>query len=353
MNAGQPQRILILKVDHIGDFFLALPPLVELRHACRDSHITLVCSRSVRQLARSTALFDEIIEFNFFSRDQDDLATVRHAPYASIRDVLPCVYDLAIDLRHDPDTRPLLEYVDARIRAGFQAENLVRPLDLSLPRFADGRSLNSEKFALHAQTRLRLLMTAIIDTFFMVHAPPIMVGHSRTSAVRKIGGQYFVLAPGSGNTLKNWAVHNFALLGKHLIRDLDMSAVLVGGAAETVAAALISATLPENRCVNLTHQLDLIDLPDVLRNSKLFVGNDSGPTHLAASLGVPTVCIFSGVVDPQVWRPRGPNVHVVHTNPPCAPCFLSRESQCRFARTCLEEVSQEMVIEGCERVLEN
>ncbi len=77
----------------------------------------------------------------------------------------------------------------------------------------------------------------------------------------------------------------------------------------------------------------LTDLPRLLKNCALYIGNDSGPKHIAAAVGIPTVGIHSGVVDPVEWGPIGPNAVALRRNMTCSPCYLAKAEDCpRVAR---------------------
>jgi ADP-heptose:LPS heptosyltransferase len=82
--------------------------------------------------------------------------------------------------------------------------------------------------------------------------------------------------------------------------------------------------------------LSLIGLASVIEGCRLFIGNDSGITHLAAALGVPTVAIF-GPTDPKRWAPRGKHVAVVRGDLSCAPCSREKFLQCQEVE-CLNTV---------------
>ncbi len=68
----------------------------------------------------------------------------------------------------------------------------------------------------------------------------------------------------------------------------------------------------------------LADLPRLLKNCALYIGNDSGPKHVAAAVGIPTIGIHSGVVDPVEWGPIGPNAVALRRNMTCSPCYLAK-----------------------------
>ncbi len=90
--------------------------------------------------------------------------------------------------------------------------------------------------------------------------------------------------------------------------------------------------------------LSLLELASVIERARFFVGNDSGTSHMAAALGVPTVAIF-GPTDPTIWSPRGKKVVVVWNGFECSPCSKERLSECQNTE-CLKKVEVEDVIAG-------
>ncbi len=111
-----------------------------------------------------------------------------------------------------------------------------------------------------------------------------------------------ILHPGSGSPRKNWPLDRFAAVAEALMRDGMRVAWCVGPAEESLAAPAIGERLPP---------LSLMALAESIAGAALFIGNDSGITHLAAALGRPTVAVF-GPTNPRVWAPRGPHVRVAH-----------------------------------------
>jgi len=114
--------------------------------------------------------------------------------------------------------------------------------------------------------------------------------------------------PGSGGEEKCWPVHRFLELTDSLKADgLDVEIVL----GETERERMDQPALDRLRDdYGARDDLSLLELRDRVRRAKLYVGNDSGPTHLAAQLGAPTVAIFGPTV-PAVWGPVGPAVEIV------------------------------------------
>ena len=134
--AKPPQRILVLKVDHRGDFIMGRPAMELLRRAFPTSHLALVCGPWNRAEAEQLGLFDEVIEFSFFPEIAShvaDSATEEERVILFAREMAGRSYDLAIDLRVDQDTRRLLTAVAADHRAGFGTGDRFQFLDIALP----------------------------------------------------------------------------------------------------------------------------------------------------------------------------------------------------------------------------
>jgi len=113
---------------------------------------------------------------------------------------------------------------------------------------------------------------------------------------------------GSGSKAKNWPLENYVSLVQRLYQSCRGTALVVEGPAErnlidNMSEALDGITVLALQC------LELPLLAAILSQCSLFIGNDSGITHLAAALGVPTIALF-GPTDPYVWGPRGKKVFI-------------------------------------------
>jgi ADP-heptose:LPS heptosyltransferase len=88
------------------------------------------------------------------------------------------------------------------------------------------------------------------------------------------------------------------------------------------------------------------EVSETIRKASVYIGNDSGITHLSALLGVPTVSIF-GPTDPEIWRPLGRRVKVVRPDVSCSPCTEEMRNACPRPR-CIESVSLDDVKRAAE-----
>lgn len=122
------------------------------------------------------------------------------------------------------------------------------------------------------------------------------------------GAHGIFIHPGSGSPAKNWPAENFAELIVALDAPTEPVVVIEGPADGVAVADVLGRVAPVSPPVLRARSIR--DLAGALMGARVYIGNDSGVTHLAARLGVPTVAIF-GASDPRRWAPRGPVVRVL------------------------------------------
>ena len=133
-----------------------------------------------------------------------------------------------------------------------------------------------------------------------------------------------LIHPGSGGVAKCWPVEQFAEVARGL-RKRDHMAVFLLGPAETErwSPARVADLEREFRVLRLTEPAEL---PAILSGADAYIGNDAGPTHLAALLGTRTVALF-GPTSAAVWHPLGRDVRVLTGDPAVGPLWgLSAEA---------------------------
>jgi ADP-heptose:LPS heptosyltransferase len=264
------ERALLIRGGGLGDFLLALPLLAALREQNRD--MTLATRASYAELLRSRGL-----SLPFLDVDGADLASLFHAPSARLRELL----DGARVYSFLPDADGELA---RRARAAGAAE--VRALA--------ARPQEPPHFALRAlrdaglEAHERLLDSALL-----------------ARSARGPDSGLLWLHPGSGSAAKNAPFEEFrsrALAWRGPLAlslgpaDRALEQATRELARETRAALVVEPSLPE--------------LADELALAARYVGNDSGVSHLAAALGVPTEVLFVAS-DPAIWHPVGRDVRVV------------------------------------------
>ena len=133
-------------------------------------------------------------------------------------------------------------------------------------------------------------------------------------------GGPIVLHPGSGGREKCWPTDRFERLADHLIASGRRTILILG---EAERERFDPTRLARWRREHEVHEPDdLVELADRIGRASLFIGNDSGPTHLAAQLGVKTLALF-GPTDPGIWAPAGPAARILRPPSPSPMTWLT------------------------------
>lgn len=145
------------------------------------------------------------------------------------------------------------------------------------------------------------------------------------------------LCPGSAQAAKRWPVERYDEVARRLMTQHGAAIVVVGGPDEARIGAELGTRWPEGRWWNAAAQLSMLELAELLRRCRLFVGNDTGPMHLAAAVGTRCLAVFSAQCPERRWHPYGSDHAVIRTKPACRHCFLA---DCRdHASACLTAIS--------------
>ena len=349
--SGLPRRILIVKLDAIGDFILASPFLRELKRSFPSAFITLVVSPTSASLAEGCPYANVTL---VFTPEAYGLVTKPGRVLAALlfaRRLQAAQFDLAIIPRWDHDF-----YMGYHIACGSRAKRIIgytralafQPNSWLSKSERRGAVVLSHETPEHEVLRnLRLLEAADGS----VHSDDLEVwlsAEDRRRAVvwleRHVPHDGLdcerLVAFGIGATVapKRWPEDRFAELSRHLVSEFGVRVVLVGGGDNDIRIADTILRLAQNPAVfNAVGQFNLRETAALLERCELFVGNDSGPMHLAAAVSIPVVEICGLPLDqPMVhgnsptrfgpWkvpsivvRPRSETVRRKHRTPTGAP----------------------------------
>ena len=126
-------RILVLKLDHLGDFLIGLPALLQLRAIFPKSHITLICGPWNIKTARELGVVDEFRSYEYFPENAQNWGGDAVEGVDRFREICKGRFDIALDLRVYEDTRPLLRHIDAALRCGIGVRSRHPYLNVALP----------------------------------------------------------------------------------------------------------------------------------------------------------------------------------------------------------------------------
>jgi heptosyltransferase-2 len=281
VTAPRP-KILVIRGGAIGDFVLTLPAIAALRLRFPQAHLELLGYPHIAQLALAGGLVDRVqaIEARglaaFFARD-GELAE-------DLRDYFS-EFDLIVSYLYDPDE--IFQTNVARCGGG---------------QFIAGPHRPDESGPIHA-TQVFLQPLERLAIFDADAVPRLAIGTQPA-----ISNQV-AIHPGSGSERKNWPEARWADLLAHLANATQHRLLLIGGEAEGERLRHLAAALPPSRREVLQSR-PLTELAARLQSCAAFVGHDSGITHLAAALGLPTLVLWAETPE-RIWRPQGRRVTVL------------------------------------------
>ena len=280
MAAALFQSALVIRGVALGDFLLTLPVLNALREAAPNSRLEVLAYPGIAALAKTSGLIDDVrsIEYGplagFFTR-----GTVLDP---GLRGFFGS-FDLILSYLYDPD--------------GVFAENLQ---NAGAARIITGPHRPGESS--HAIDQLAAPLTAL--------GLPLAGRATRLALTpAKHGAVTVALHPGSGSTAKNWPVEKWRqLAGQLLAANSEVHLAIIGGEADAAAVGALRG-LDRSR-VTFWENLPLPELANRLAGTQLYLGHDTGVSHLAAASGVPSLLLF-GPTDPGVWAPPHEQVRVL------------------------------------------
>lgn len=194
-----------------------------------------------------------------------------------------------------------------------------------------------------------------------MHSPKLSQAKIRDAKLpvdirRAITKDYLMVHHGAAslNSPKRFDELNFSKIIDGVIEKYDLNVVLVGGAQEVQSSKkIISLCKNSNHIVDLTGRMSLLQLMKVALNSKLVLGSDSGPGHIAAALNVPTVSIF-GPTDPRQCSPLASNKgYIVYQPVGCNPCYMSESYIKCENNICMKSIKVRSVVQAVSIVVEN
>jgi ADP-heptose:LPS heptosyltransferase len=346
--------ILLVKCDHIGDFLLAVQAFKIIRAGFSNARITLLCGRWNEPLAKRLGLFDRIIVVDVYP----EISSGPELPPPELNHLALPKFDLAIDLKVEENNRFLLNYISAAMTAGFQSRDVLESpqLDFAIPTpplCTDGLP----HYASHNQVLLSMLASSVVN-FFNVQtdtlnglAPLVGDGISDVLLIRRGKGPLVGISTGSGAPTKNWPIQYHETVIRTLIQRYDATVVLFGSKGQREDAAYLVKAVRHGSLHDLTGTTRITDMPSLILQLDIYIGHDTGGTHLASALGQATICLHSGVSPGQSFAPIGENTVVLKCwGLPCAPCGLTHLSGCAYNHACMRAISPHAVLAEVERL---
>jgi lipopolysaccharide heptosyltransferase II len=356
---ARPQRILLLRLERIGDLLMSLGAIRAVRAQAPEATIDLVVGSWNAPLARLIAEVNtvEIVDAAWLARGAggESAASLarRAAGWRGRR------YDLAINFEGDIRSHGLLALSGARRRVGF-AHAGGGPLLTDVVAFDGGRHVADNGLALvECAFDLPAGSLARADiragaSLWRLQLPEAAHAAAR-AAVAQLGGARLapdgpllaVHAPG-GRAIKQWPVERFADAASVLATDIGAAVVLTGASGDEAIVSEMESRLKARgvRTLRVQGTTDLVVLAAMLHQCRALLTGDTGPMHLAAAVGTPVLAVF-GPSMPWRYGPLVEPSRVVRVDLPCSPCNRIRlpPERCQgHTPDCLAEVHVEAVV---------
>ncbi|HXX32917.1 MAG TPA: glycosyltransferase family 9 protein [Thermodesulfobacteriota bacterium] len=335
-KASGVQSILVIHQGAVGDFVLALPGLEVVRKAFPQAKSVLMGYPGILELAEKRFYADEIL-----SVDQRGVASF-FVPEGPL----------------DPSLSQFFRRFDLVAVFGRDGEG---PVVKNLRRVCQGRVLHIHSFPswnekvhltdhiLKQFAHYGFTASGSIPKLYLKEEDREWArGFWKSKGVTPEERQkIIILHPGSGSKKKVWPLDRFINLAHVFQHHLGSRILIILGPAEGPEVEKAFEGMRPFAPV-LAKGLTLLQLASVMEGCRFFVGNDSGISHLAAAIGLPTVAVF-GPTDEEVWSPRGEKTFVVSRRVHCSPCTQERLVRCKDFE-CLRGIEIEHVLEGVKRI---
>ncbi len=275
-------RILVIKLGALGDFIHAFHAFAAIRAQHPGSHVALLTTAPFQRLAQAAPWFDEVLV--------DPRASWWNLP-AILRTVRAARgFDFIYDLQTSR-------------RSGRYFNLIGRPQWSGIAPGCSHPHRNPLRDSMHTVERQREQLRAAGVTRWPTPERDWLIGLGDRHG---IAGPYALLMPGGAGvgSVKRWPAERYGEAARRL-QARGITPVIVGGQPEVAFAAAIVAACAV--AVDLTGRTSIGDVAALGAGAALVLGNDTGPVHLAASVGAPTVVLFSAAGVPGQAAPRGPH----------------------------------------------
>lgn len=357
------QRLLVIRDDEIGDLVLLTPFLRELRRNVPKAWITLVVKTGTRNLVELCPYVDEILAYD--NRAVGPAGSAKQFRYAfgfAGKHLWKRRFDTAIVLRWDSDQSYatfLAYFSGAAQRIGYT--ELVSSTKRAANRGCDLLLTQKVSTSSHheSQRNLDILRAAggsVQNAALEVWLSRADRNYADTVLLKNSVGEGKIAAFGVGASAdrKIWPVENFIRLGRFLLEDGYSHLVVVGDKNDQRLGQCLQSELGP-RVINVAGETTLRQAAAILERCSLFIGNDSGPMHLAAAVNVPVIEITgysqqgasTNQYSPARFGPLSPASIALQPLLPSAPCVEACESD---EAHCIKGITVESVIEATGRI---
>jgi ADP-heptose:LPS heptosyltransferase len=311
--ASPPRRILLMRIERIGDLLMALEAIADVGAAAPAAEIDLVVGSWNTSVAQAIPGINRVESIDAAWLARNGTGRGMRSLVARARQWRSRRYDLAVNFEPDIRTHVLLAASGAARLAGFRSGGGGPLLDVALP--FDPRT--------HTSENARRLVAAVLDV--PPRSQPMRLdvpAAAKASAAALLGSAASPLIgvhASGGREIKQWPPERFADVASRLAREQNATIVLTGTAQDRPLVDAVRDSLAGSPVIDVAGRVDLMTLAAILDRLDVYITGDTGPMHLAAAVGTPVVAIF-GPSDPVRYAPQATGHRIVAIDLPCSPC---------------------------------
>ncbi|MDX9818287.1 MAG: putative lipopolysaccharide heptosyltransferase III [Desulfococcus multivorans] len=337
--------ILLIKMRYIGDTVLVTPLIDAIKAHIPHARIHLLVNKSVEDIVVDHPSLYQVHVFDY-GRANRSLGYL----FRFLRRLIQNRFQLVIDLTRNDRSALITILSGARYRLGYDGaifpKNLVYthtvPYYFGQVHTVDHHLSMGELLGFHhASPHPRLPVSA--DRIGIVMQRLKQAG-------MRLDAPYAVIHPGARRWYKRWPEERFAEIGDRLFQSLNLQVVLSGGSKDAKTCRRIE-NLMTAPCVNTAGRLPLADLPALIRQAGILIGNDSSPIHIATAVNTPSVSLF-GPTQWEAWRPRRRHDIAIAAVFPCRPCGHSRPDCPHGSDYCMNVITVDRVWAAVKSIIE-
>ncbi|MFA5008367.1 MAG: lipopolysaccharide heptosyltransferase II [Candidatus Omnitrophota bacterium] len=335
------KKILIMRTDRLGDVILSTPVIANLRKFYPDSYIAFLCRPYTKDVVEGNPYLDEVIIYDKNKEHRGIFSSVKFC--LSLRKKK---FDAVFILNPNNRSNILAFFAGIPRRIGLN-----RKMGNLLTHPIEDRKHEGKKHEL--EYTLDIIKEAGIPiTEKQTHFPIKKESEKKIEELLLANGlknsDFIVMHPSASCPSKRWAEENFIKLTR-LVKEKTKLKVIVLSSKEEKK---FTEALAKEEVIDFRGILTISDIGALLKKSKLFVSNDSGPVHIAASLNVPVISIF-GRNDPGLsptrWKPLGEKSFYIHKTISCKKCLAHN---CINNFLCLKSITPEEVFSLIQKILQ-
>ncbi len=345
-------RLLIRGTNWLGDAVMTAPAMERLRASFPDAHIALLATPLTAGLFQGSPLVNEVIEYR---RRENGVK----AFFDAVGQIRQRRFDLALLFQNAFEAALLASLGGIKQRIGFAEQGRSLLLTHKLHRGAENRNRHQTNDYLDIVAECeRVCLGEIFKPANEKPLPSLVATSVQRRAAKDKLVQFAIadrrpliaLNTGATNSrAKCWPANYFAELADRLAEELNAQIVLIGGAAEREYADNVFSQITKGRPVNLAGKTSMPELIGLLAECDLLVSNDTGPAHVAAALGTPTLTIF-GPTNEFETSPSGLRSELIRADGiECARCM---HRDCPIDHRCMTRIAANDVLARARKLLQ-